>query len=549
MPRARLEIWALDCETDPFKKGRATPLPFLWGAYCKRLDRYETFGHGSLVLNFFAEQRCTVYAHNGGRFDYHYLREGFESEKPVLVINGRIAKFRVGRAEFRDSYSILPVPLADYQKETIDYSIFEPEVRELPENKTRIESYLRSDCVNLADLLDKFFSRFGRALTQAGCAMSYWVKHYHNGVKPRQSAVQFERYKPYFFGGRVECFAAGYAETHFTVVDKNSAYPNAMMQEHPAASVGALLSDIPSDVERCMISLNAVSRGAFPYREDSGMLVFPRDREARDYHITGWELAKALELRLVKINRVHEVHHFAETMNFRDYITHFYQERQRAKAEGDRAGDLFNKLLMNSCYGKFASDPSKYHDFIIVTSERAHEFMASGWAIYKPWGDGRWLMYQPIPLERHWYYNIATAASITGYVRAQLLQDLQTSDGLLYCDTDSIAARSVAGLDMGPELGQWKVELECDAYAIAGKKMYAFRSAFDQQFNAQKQVYEYPKGAYKIACKGVDLTAEEIIRVARGETFLFEPEVPTYSVTRPNPVLINRLVAMTARVQ
>jgi hypothetical protein len=94
---------------------------------------------------------------------------------------------------------------------------------------------------------------------------------------------------------------------------------------------------------------------------------------------------------------------------------------------------------------------------------------------------------------------------------------------------------------MGRALGEWKVELECDAYAVAGKKMYAFRSATD--------LYDVPKGEYKVACKGVDLTANEIIRVAKGETVIYEPEVPTYSITRPEPCLINRVVTMTARVQ
>jgi hypothetical protein len=549
LARSPLEIWALDCETDPFKKGRDNPRPFLWGAFCRALNRYETFGFGSQVLDFFSERRCCVYAHNGGRFDFHYLRDGFESEQQILIINGRISKFRIGKAEFRDSFSLLPVPLSAYQKEKVDYTLFEPEVRDLPENKKMIEDYLRSDCVNLAELLFEFASRFGRPLTQAGCAMAYYIKHYRNGVKPRQTAIQFERYKPYFFGGRVECFKAGYGLSNFKVVDKNSAYPHAMLSEHPLSPVGVLLADIPSQIEQCLVSLIGVSEGALPYRETDGSLIFPRDKQEREYHVTGWELKKALELKLIKISSVKEVHRFDETQNFQGYIQHFYNERLAAKRKGDKAGDLFAKLFMNSCYGKFASDPSKYHDFMIVAPERLPVMLEKGWQAYKPWGDGRWLCYQPQPVERHWYYNIATAASITGYVRAGLLDDLNNAHGLLYCDTDSISAESVDKLKMSPALGDWKLELECDEYAITGKKTYAFRSAFDQQWNEKEKLYEYPKGAYKIACKGVDLDASEIIRASRGETVLYEPEVPTYSITRPHPVLINRTVSLTARVQ
>ena len=549
MARATLEIWALDCETDPFKKGRDNPQPFLWGAFCRALNRYETFGHARQVLDFFRERRCCVYAHNGGKFDFHYLREGFESEQQILIINGRLARFRVGKAEFRDSFSLLPVPLSAYQKEKVDYAIFEPGIRDLPENRIIIEGYLKSDCVNLAELLFEFASRFGRPLTQAGCAMNYYIKNYRNGVKPRQTARQFEKYKPYFFGGRVECFKAGFGPADFKIVDKNSAYPHAMLNEHPLSPGGAILTDIPSDIEKCLISLEGVSEGALPFREPNNSLIFPRDKETRAYNVTGWELKQAMEMKLIKIHKINEVHYFDETQNFKDYINHFYQERLAAKKKGDKAGDLFAKLFMNSCYGKFASDPSKYHDYMIVEPDRLAVMAESGWQAYKPWGDGRWLCYQPQPVERHWYYNIATAASITGFVRAELLRDLNTACGLLYCDTDSISAVSVNGLTMGSALGEWKLELECDEYAIAGKKMYAFRSSKDQQWNEKEQVYEYPKGAYKIACKGVDLSAEDIIRASKGEAVLYEPEVPTYSISRPNPVLINRAVSLTAKVQ
>lgn len=540
MARRKTEIWVLDAETDPFKKGRDKPLPFIWGAYCLADDRYETFGDSRFVADFFRERQARVYAHNGGKFDFHYLREYFESESPVLVINGRIAKFKIGKAEFRDSFSLLPVPLAAYEKEEIDYAIFEPELRDLPDNRAKIEAYLKSDCVNLAKLLDAFFKEHGSPLTMAGCAMATWAKGYNGGEKPRQTAGQFERYKKFYFGGRVECFAAGYQETEFTVVDKNSAYPDAMLKDHPASPEAEWSTEIPSDINQCLICVDATSEGALPFREENGALNFPRDTVRRTYWVTGWELEAGLSLGLVRIHKVHEVHRFPETRNFRGYILEHYQKRQRAKAAGDKAGDLFAKLFMNSCYGKFASDPSKYDEFMLCAPDRLGEWIDEGWRTFKQWGDGRLIITRPLPEERHWYYNIATAASITGYVRAQLLKDLHAARGLIYCDTDSIAARSVAGLTMGKNLGEWKKELECDAYAVAGKKMYAFRSAND--------LYGTPKGEYKVACKGVDLMASEIVRVAKGETITYEPEVPTFSITRPDPCLINRTISMTAKV-
>ena len=149
---SRLEIWALDSETDPFKAGRI-PQPFIWGAYCLALDRYEQFVTCEQVAEFFARRKARVYAHNGGKFDYHFLRNHINSDEPIMVIAGRLARFKIGDSEFRDSYNILPVPLRAYEKTVVDYTIFEPGLRDLPANRAIIEAYLKSDCVNLAEFL------------------------------------------------------------------------------------------------------------------------------------------------------------------------------------------------------------------------------------------------------------------------------------------------------------------------------------------------------------------------------------------------------------
>ena len=96
---------------------------------------------------------------------------------------------------------------------------------------------------------------------------------------------------------------------------------------------------------------------------------------------------------------------------------------------------------------------------------------------------------------------------------------------MLYCDTDSIAAGETA-VDMGGELGQWEIEGQFTRAAIGGKKLYAFRYCDSDR----------PKDKhgnwirYKIASKGVRLSAMEIESVARGDTVTYVPEVPTYKV-------------------
>jgi Vibrio phage DNA polymerase len=537
MPRRRSEVWAADCETDPFKIGRI-PKPFIWGAYEIYSRRYECFGSSATLCNFFRERKCTVYFHNGGKFDLHYLRPEFNSDENILLINGRITRARVGTAEFRDSFALIPVSLAKYQKEEFDYSILEEDVRGLPENVVKIERYLKSDCVNLGSMLLDFFERYGKGLTQAGVAMNYWAKHYNDGKKPRQTAAQFERYRPYYYGGRVECFASGYKECEFKIADKNSAYPDAMRAQHPISTEAIQLSKLPKDslISQCFIHLRGRSHGALPYRAESGELVFPRDGVLRTYQITGWELIAALEENSLEIEAVLDCHYFRETVSFAEYIDYFYQQRIIAKANGDKAGDLFSKLFMNSCYGGFAMNPDNYHEYMLASQEKLSEHLSEGYREYHPWGDGRHLLWRKLSVEtqQRMYKNIATAASITGHVRASLFRDLQKVRHPIYCDTDSISAIDVSGLELGRELGQWKLEAECTAYAIAGKKLYAMRTR---------------EGEYKLACKGVNLTADEIISIAKGATVKYTPSVPTYSITRAEPRFIDRDVRLTAKIQ
>jgi len=56
------------------------------------------------------------------------------SDEPVMVINGRLARFRIGECEFRDSLNIFPnTRLADFGvKNEIDYALMEPDRRTDP---------------------------------------------------------------------------------------------------------------------------------------------------------------------------------------------------------------------------------------------------------------------------------------------------------------------------------------------------------------------------------------------------------------------------------
>lgn len=577
MPRPRRTFWAVDSETLPFKQGRS-PQPFIWGAYEGDAGFYEEFKTVAQCAHFFQDKRTTVYAHNGGRFDYmareacgvcddclggreqycqlgDSFRDHINSDEPLLVINGRVAKFRVGNCEFRDSLNLFPnTRLDDFGEKTkIDYALMEPEHRSDPNVMNEIRAYLRQDCVALWNVIRRYWDEYGKSLTQAGASMKYWSRM--SGVEPpRQTKAAHAAYKPYYYGGRVQCFREGYGKVKFSVKDMNSAYPHAMLHSHMFSPDAMIEKHLPADKEihQCLITLDAVSRGALPWRDDDGELWFPDDEagrrnRVRTYKITGYELLTALELDAIKIMNIREVHYFPMSIDFKAYIEHFYELREKARKLGDVAGRTFAKYFMNSLYGKFGADCEKYREYTIATDDSVAGWIQKGYKIYKRWGQ-RFLMERPLPEEKERYYNVATAASVTGFVRAHLFRALSKCSGLIYCDTDSIAAEDTSALEQGSELGKWKHEMDCDEFAIAGKKLYAFHKA-GTDIKYEPNAKDSDK-TWKIASKGVNFVAKEdgpdlIRRIANGETIEYEPEVPCYTITRDAPRFINRKVAKT----
>jgi len=210
------------------------PVPFVWGAYNGYTEEYVEFVTCDELADFFAPKKTIVYAHNGGRFDYHFLKDKINSDDLLMLIAGRISKCKIGEAEFRDSMNIFQqTALKQFGgKIDIDYAKMEPEVRDEPNNKAEISLYLRQDCVMLWDALERYFKTYGKSLTQAGNAMRIWSRM--SGIKPpSQTREQFKRYKPYYHGGRVECCQIGVRECEFVTVDRNSAYPHVMKRKHP----------------------------------------------------------------------------------------------------------------------------------------------------------------------------------------------------------------------------------------------------------------------------------------------------------------------------
>lgn len=508
-------LWVADCETDPFEY-LVIPQPFIWGAYNGR--EYHEFGSTDEFLDFITEIDCVVYAHNGGKFDWFYCLHRLEEFEPLKVISGRLAQFRIGNAEFRDSINIAPVALSAFQKEEFDYSLLNAENRDKPEARIKIRDYLKSDCLNLFELVSNFRDNYGDKLTIAGSALSEWEKI--SGKKaPETTASFYESFSKFYYGGRTEVFKGGLYNSNLTVIDINSAYPYAMTHRHPWGDSYTISDKLPGidAVQRSFINLRCVSYGALPFRSKTG-LSFPNDNDERDYFVTGWEYLAAVETKTIRDVEILSVTTFSDSIEFGDYVSHFFGLKSEAKRTGNKADYLFAKLFLNGLYGKFAANPEKYDEFTVVRPEYIQDACETDGFSYCARINKWALLSKPLHEDKHRFYNVATAASITGFVRAYLWRAINQCRGVHYCDTDSIVCEDTGGLDLHPtELGAWDIEMVSDYGGFAGKKLYAMHGT---------------GGNWKTASKGVNLSADEIIRVAQGEVVRYLPEAPTFSLKR-----------------
>lgn len=501
-----------DCETDPFKFGR-TLEAFIWCIFDG--EEYHLFKTALEMIDFLKDKKWIVYFHNGGKFDFHFFTELLEPFTYILDINGRLAKFKIGECEFRDSYNIIPQPLSAYKKDDFDYSRMEKNVRE--KNMRDIIKYLKNDCLFLYELVKAFTDEYGINLTLAASAFKFFNKNFNEHGNIKSSKNFYDEFKTYYYGGRVECFKKGIIDHDFKAYDINSAYPFAMLSDHPYGTNFEELNELPKTaIERCFISLTCKSKGAFPYREKGKSLSFPNDDEIRLYHVTGWEYLTAIKCGAISDTQILKVYRFYQFINFKGYVDYFYDLKN--KSVKGTADYIIAKLFLNSLYGKYAANPEKYCETYICAPchiNHSCELLGMDYAGTL----GQWaVLERPLPEEKQNYYNVATAASITGFVRAYLFEQITKAKNVLYCDTDCIVCEG-GKFETGQKLGQWDLEGEFSGGGIGGKKLYAFKYKKDKK--------------YKTAVKGAKLSPEQILKVCQGKTIKYKSEAPTFSLKKP----------------
>lgn len=547
-------IYTCDIETDPFARGEV-PVPFIIGLYDGlTFWHFSTDKHKTCVqklreaLEDGLIEPGIIYMHNGGRFDFFYLLDFFEGRS--TIVNSRIisALMPIGsgtnrfekhhRFEWRDSFAIMPFALKEYEKEKIDIQWLSRKLRDA--HMGEIISYLKQDCVGLWDLCMGFQVEFGDHKTIASAAFSELAKFHNYTAMPWR--MDKELREAYYFGGRVQCFASGVIEKPVNIYDVNSMYPFVMSTYlHPTGwsmTVDNKIHGWKDDgtpnkeaLKTFFVTAEGENLGAFPTRAEDGSVDFTISKGV--FHVSIHEWLAAIQLGLFKPRRILSAHGFLEYSKFATFVDHFYKAREKAKATGDKMHSLFYKFILNSAYGKFGINPANYFNWKITKTDDERP-KGEGWTLENI-SHARYFIWKQ-PSQLFWNVkNIGTAASITGAARSVLMRAIAGAKDVLYCDTDSLICGEAGDESTMPmddkRLGAWKHEGSGVVTAIAGKKTYA---VFDSQMECVKH-----------ACKGVNITPDEILRVANGEEVLTFRDAPTFK-RDGSAVFISRKVRNTA---
>jgi hypothetical protein len=535
--KGKYTVAVIDFETDPFLFGRI-PQPFCLEFHTKE-KTMAWWGKPQEIVEAFIEfleeenasgKHYLIYAHNGGKFDFHFLHGYIDN--PALIIKNRIVEAFIRGHKIRDSFAILPFPLKAYDKIEFDYEKMEADVRE--QHKDEILEYLHYDCLKLYELVSAFVERFGPRLTIGGTAMKE-IQKFHEYNK--QGSRHDESFRPFYFGGRVQCFQAGILKGPWKLYDVNSMYPSVMRnQRHPInGTFDIMRGEMPDNFEQpFFIHFTGKNWGALPSKDEEGGLIFTKTHG--DFYACSHELEIALKYKLIEIDEIHICYVAQTSISFKEFVDYFFEEKANAKASGDAITELFAKYILNSGYGRFGINPANFEDWVIHRDfGNEDELEADGYS-QKVDYDEIELWSRPTEVREDQFCDVSVAASITSAARAILLEGLQNAEEPIYCDTDSIMCREFRGDIDRFRLGAWDLEKTADFAAIAGKKLYA--------------LYNKDGSKVKLSSKGGTLNVDQIRAICRGEIVTYNNMAPSFSLRRaPDPVksFVTRRFSQTAQ--
>ena len=468
---------------------------WLWGLM--EIGNYSNFKHGTTIESFMEELRAlakkreTVYFHNlkfDGEFLIWYLfhqgfrhvkrREGGENTFTSLISDkGMFYSLEITFKQFSktahkvkllDSLKILPMSIEDIAhafalpvlKGSIDYRKKRPVGYEPTEEEI---AYVRNDVEIAARALRIMFDQGLDKMTISGDAML----DYKNIIGRKA----FERWfpTPEYDADVRQAYRGGftYANPAFTgrelgpgiVLDINSLYPDVMYHRplpygEPKFFTGRYEPDnlykLYVQMFVCQFSLKPGMLPTVQLKQNPMFIPteYVTDSGGEDVALCMTNVDLELFLEHYDVYNVEWISGWkfkASNVLFTDFILKWYNVKQQATLDGNKALRTLAKLMLNSSYGRFSINP-KVRSKIPVLDEETDT-----------------VRYPTGPEETRRPIYIPVGAFITAWARDKTIRAAQSvCDRFLYADTDSL---HLLGTELPPELdidpvklGAWKHE-------------------------------------------------------------------------------------------
>ena len=470
----RMDVWLFDiCYIDTLEHHTYTSLE---AGLLEIPDEATIYFHnlkfdGSYLLDYFC------------RSGYSWVRESRDVKLPgqmnFLITEsgtwfcGKVFLFNGHRVWFRDSFKKIPLSAAtiaeSYKlpilKGEIDYLKPRPEGYEPDEVEL---AYIHNDTEIIARALAIHFAEGLTELTAPADAFRQLKRTVCDSF--RKLGIQYMRQHPEVekFCRKAYCGGISWVNPEIrekevgagVVYDVNSLYPSVML-DHPYPVYWPTKMEEFSSIDDCLwIACFYVDvrklQGALPTLRVNNAWVECEFQGV--VHLTSVDYELMLQNYIVHEVIFLEGYRWAHADDrlFNDYVS-YWGERKMQDKGGKRQID---KLMLNSSYGKFGLNPDRIRKY-------AHYDEELRIVKYPPYRaiDGQ------KDVEHDKCNNVAIAAFVTAYARAELNKGVNASTGFCYCDTDSVhlATYRIPGTnkieypsftgEVHPtKLGAWKLE-------------------------------------------------------------------------------------------
>lgn len=480
----------------------------VWAYSICEIGNSENFIYGNNIEDFInwcanKKENYTLYFHNL-KFDSEYiisylLNNKYEVIKDkkerkdksfttvisdmgqiyALEIYFEVKKKKVNKVTIYDSLKLINKSVEDIakdfdlpiQKLNLDYKRIRPVNYELQDYEIK---YIKNDVKIMALALEQLFKENLTKMTIGSCALSsyrkmtkYFMSYFPSIPLPIDQDIRqsykggFTYLNPIYKDKIVE---------NIMVLDVNSLYPSVMINEYLPHGVPLPFKDkykedkfYPLYVQQLSCTFN-IKEGMIPTIQLKNNLAFlPNEYvesskgEIVTLTLTSVDLELFFKHYEVNVIAWHGGYKFQAVKGlFSNYIEHWTNNKINAKKEGNKSLYQISKLMLNSLYGKMATNPIVRSKYPYLDEEGVVKY-----ALY--------------PSEEKKSIYIPVATFITSYARRKTIETSQAirdytkekydKDYYIYSDTDSIHLRKLPTDELSKfveiddyELGKWKIE-------------------------------------------------------------------------------------------